>query len=278
MSECVLHHGLDVDNQEIHKNADDGLLLCDNHLRRLGRTNTEIRDLWYDLTFILEAGTAPKDETPKTRHLKSAEAPAPANLEALSLRDKTSHGERIAARAYCHQCGDIGQTSFVQSPEASRRYAQWAANLHTTRTGHSAYVADGDNSTPIPAVLAIVASWLLLVAEERPLTATALPKSVIAQLSLLERHHEWMAAQEWIGDYVSELDDLRKALKLAVRDHTHKVVGRCHLAANDGTEAHCGGTLMQENGAHVVRCVKCAAQWSSPHERAMLSMSMETPA
>lgn len=224
---CVLGHGTGANGEPLHREAEHGML-CLHHRRSLDHLTRDVRDLWYDLTFILEAGTAPKDETPKTRHLKSAEAPAPANLEALALRD----------------------------PRSS-----------------SLILPDVDESTPIPPVLSIVASWLLLVAEERPLTGN-LPQSVIAQLRLLERHGDWIAGQPWIDDYVTELGDLRKALRIAVRDVTHRTLGRCRLPAEDA-EGVCGGPLIQQNGADSVKCSKCSAQWSTPQELARLSLSLE---
>lgn len=270
---CVLGHGLGANGEPLNREAEHGLL-CPHHRRSLDHLTRDVRDLWYDLTFILEAGTGPKDETPRTRHLKAAEAPAPANLEALALRDAATHGERLAGRAYCHQCGDIGYGPPIQQAESAARYAQWAANLHTVRTGHRAYVVDGDNSDPLPPVLSVVASWLLLVAEERPLTADKLPQSVIAQLQLLDRHADWIAGQPWVDDYATELGDLRKALRLAVRDVTHHKIGRCRLPAEEG-EGACGGTLIRENGAESVKCVQCGAQWTSPQELARLSLSLE---
>lgn len=224
---CVLGHGLGANGEPLNREAEHGLL-CPHHRRSLDHLTRDVRDLWYDLTFILEAGTGPKDETPRTRHLKAAEAPAPANLEALALRDPRSSSTAL--------------------PE--------------------------DTSTPIPAVLSIVASWVLLVAEERPLTADKLPQSVIAQLQLLDRHADWIAGQPWVDDYATELGDLRKALRLAVRDVTHHKIGRCRLPAEEG-EGACGGTLIRENGAESVRCSQCGAQWTSPQELARLSLSLE---
>lgn len=232
---CVLTHGRDANGEQIPQQADCGYL-CTAHRRKLDRTVREIRELWIDLQFIVEAGSAPKDETPKTRHLKSAEAPAPANLEVLALRDARS-----------------AQTPIEPNP---------AVRFH-----------EGDTSTPIPSVLAIVASWVQLVAEERPLTAK-LPGSVVAQLALLGRHHDWMAQQPWIDDYVTELGELRKALAAALRDHTHREIGRCRLPME--SRDVCGGPLLEENGSDTIKCGECGARWSTPQERARLALTLES--
>lgn len=234
---CILTHGHGANGEPLHREAAVGLL-CLHHRARLTATTAAVRDLWVDLAFILEAGSAPKDETPRTKHLKAAEAPAPANLEALALRDSRSSPLPIPP-----------------NPEIRHH--------------------EGDASTPIPPVTFIVASWLLLVAEERPLTATALPRSTLGQLALLIRHHDWIAGQEWVDDYLEEMTDLHKALSAAVRDHTHKRVGYCRLPAED-REAPCGGSLMQENGTNVIRCTNCGATWATDQERARLAVSLES--
>ncbi len=223
---CILAHGQTAEGEPIYRQADVGLL-CHRHRDWMTRQAVEVRDLWMDLAFIVEAGSAPKDETPKTRHLKAAEAPAPANLEVLSLRDPRS----------------------------------------TVTPTHA-------NPGTIPSITALVASWVLLVADERPLTAQ-LPSGTHGQLSLLIRHGDWIAAQEWCGDYLEELGDMRKALAAALRDQAHASIGRCRLPADD-RDGLCAGQLMRENGSDVVRCTACRSTWTTPQELARLAISLET--
>lgn len=223
---CVLGHGRGANGLPLDREAEHGLLLCTWHRRRMDHLTRDIADLWVDLAFILEPGSAPKDDTPRTRHLKASEAPAPANLEALSLRDSRSA---------------------------------------------SAPLPD-DPSTPIPAVPAIVASWVLLVAEERPLSAT-LPKSVLAQLQLLTVHGDWIAGTEWAPDYLTELDELRRALSAAVRDQPFRKVGRCSLPGPEG--GACVGDLVKENGSDHIECRSCHARWVTPQEQARLAVVLD---
>jgi hypothetical protein len=133
---------------------------------------------------------------------------------------------------------------------------------------------EGDDSPPIPSAVSIIMGWTMLLAEERPLTAT-LPRSAMAQLGLLQVHHRWIAAQPFVDDYLNEMVGLRKALSAALRDHTHKQVGRCRLPV-EGREGPCGGALIEENGTDTIKCQDCHAQWSEPHERARLAMSLES--
>lgn len=126
---------------------------------------------------------------------------------------------------------------------------------------------NGDQSEPLPAVLSVVASWVLLVAEERPLTA-ALPSSVLGQLDLLKRHGDWIAGQGWVDDLLLELAELRKALAGVVHDRRFFNLGQCDLPAEDGL---CGGALLLENGSDTVRCARCRQTWTDPRERARLA-------
>jgi hypothetical protein len=225
---CVLSH-----RDDKPQNVDVGFL-CRWHRGRLDSTVCDIRTDWFDLALILEAGSAPKDTAPKTRHMKSASPPAPANLDALVLRDPRTHAAKL--------------------PKVQQ---------------------DGkptDMSKPIPAVLTIVASWVLLVADERPLT-TVLPSSVIAQLDLLTRHGDWIAAQPWIDDYYLEISELRKALKTALRDKSSVRIGSCYLPTAD--DQACGGALLRENGSATVKCFRCRSAWTTPQELARLQLALE---
>jgi LSD1 subclass zinc finger protein len=233
---CIFTHGTGANGEPLDREAEVGRL-CLMHRARLTSTVVDVRELWVDLAFIVEAGSAPKDEAPKTRHLKSAEAPAPANLEVLSLRDNRTRYARIPPS------------------EADK---------------------DGDQSEPLPPVMAMVASWVQLVAEERPITSDLLPQSTIAQLQLLQRHGDWIAGRDWVDDYLNEMGELRKALSAALRDHTHKRIGTCRLPAEGDAAGLCGGPLMKENGSEVIRCSQCRAQWVTAQEQARLAISLET--
>lgn len=204
-------------------------LLCKRHRNQLDSDTREIADLIVDTQRILDGG-APAEESPKTRYLKQPEAPAPGNLGIMSLFDRRTAVARIPGTP--------------QNP-------------------------DGDQSEPMPAVFAVIASWVLLFADERPLT-TILPKSVLAQLELLRRHHQWACVQPWIDDYALELTELRRALKAAVNDHTHTACGTCDLPTAD--RARCGGVLLAENGTGVIRCTDCKSTWITPQERARLAV------
>jgi hypothetical protein len=227
--------------------------LCGWHRRRMTTLTRQIADYLADLVLIAEAGTAPRDDVPKTRHLKAAEAPAPADLTVLALLDARSAPARLTAERVHRRGLLLGE--------------RW----------EYCDVRAADPSPPVPPVLAIVAGWLLCLAEERPLTATALPQSVLAQLALLERHHDWIAAQPWVDAYMGEMDDQAKALKAALHDRTHKRIGRCPIEREDGS-GPCGGALLEENGTAVVRCGQCRAKWVTTQELARLAVILEKSA
>lgn len=228
MSNCVLDHGRDPTGQPRHATATTGLL-CDRHRGRLDDHTTEIGLLIVDSMRIRDGG-APRESSPKTRHLRSADPAAPADLWIMSLYDSRTKANRIAG----------------------------------TDTDPK-----GDQSEPITNVTATIAELVERVAEERRLTD--LPASVLAQLSLLARHHDWIAGQDWVDEYTTQLAELRRGLRAAVRDQPVKTIGTCDLPTDTGV---CGGPLLVENGSSVVRCGGCREQWVTPVEQARLSVRL----
>jgi hypothetical protein len=77
-------NGLCVLDGEIKRQAEVGYL-CGWHRDRLDFLSSEIAILWCELALILD-GSAPREWTEKTKHVKAAEAPAPLDLEAAVLR------------------------------------------------------------------------------------------------------------------------------------------------------------------------------------------------
>lgn len=222
MTACVLEH-------EPRAEAVPGLLLCGKHRRDLDDFTTEIGLLIVDTCRIRDGG-APSEATPKTRHLKQPEAPAPGDLSIMALYDSRTTTTRIA-----------------ETPENP----------------------GGDQSEPMVPVLHVVASWLLLVAEERPLSAE-LPRSVLGQLVILERHHDWLAAESYADDYWREMRELRQHLRGAVRDHTHTRIGTCDLPTEESEQ--CGGSILVRNGDTVWRCQRCGAEWVTDQQQARWSV------
>lgn len=171
------------------------------------------------------------------------------------------------------------KTRRVKQPEAPAPGDLAIMALYDSRT--LTVRLPGDQSTPMVPVLHVIASWLLLVAEERPLT-TPLPTSVLAQLDLLSRHHEWLAAHPAVDDYHLEMTELRTHLRGAVRDHTHKRVTTCDLPTDDGQHPAviirrnralrivliCGGAVLVRNGDDVWRCNRCGGTWLTDQQKA----------
>lgn len=215
-------------------------LLCKRHRRQMDHDVTEIGLLIIDSQRIIDGGAPTETGGGSGKRKKRADPPAPGDLGIMALFDSRSTTAPI--------------------PETKAR--NWNAN-----TGRMESNAAGE----MPSVLSIVASWLLLVAEERPLTS-ALPQSVLGQLDLLHRHHEWLAAQPYVDDYLLEMGELRKALAQVVRDHKARRIGTCDLPTDDGPK--CGGALIIDNGSDVIRCVSCRAQWITPDEQARLAVRL----
>lgn len=201
--------------------------VCSWHRRRMDSLVDDVKTDWLDLALIMEAGSAPIDGRSESRRSKQPYPPAPANLEAVALRDPRSSVRRDSK-------GDPMRGE-------------------------------------VPSVLSVVASWVQLLAEERPITAD-LPSSVIAQLDLLARHHDWICEQTWVDDYWRELSELRTALRSALHDKTFVRIGTCYLPTTTG---RCDGPLLRRNGSQSVQCFRCRESWTTPQQLARLQISLE---
>lgn len=250
---CVLDHGLEPNGEPKQAKIEIGLL-CKRHRRQLDDHVDEIQHLIVDTRNIVDGGApqagGPQGKKPKKR----ADPPAPGDLTIMAMFD--------------------GRTQSIRIPPS---------------------IADplGDQSDPLSNVEAIVAGWVVELADERPLTQTrhklvirrnraiavspytapmTLPKSLLGQLDLLRRHHDWVAAQGWVEDYLRELTDIRTGLKGGVHDHPIAYRGKCILTVDDpenpGKTVPCGGRCVVENGSTIIKCLACKAQWVTPGEQA----------
>lgn len=216
-----------------------GLLLCRKHRRRMDDDVTEIGLLIVDSQRVTDGGV-PSDPTPKTRRLKQPEAPAPGDLLLMAMYDPRTTATRLRPTPEALAVGD----------------------------------KDGDQSEPLTNVLGEIADLVERLAEERRLSN--LPASVLAQLDLLKRHHDWIAAQDWCDEYLEQIATTKRGLAGAL--HDHRFIPRdkpCNLPAENG-EGTCGGKLLEENGTAVVVCVKCRARWVTGQELARLALSLES--
>lgn len=240
---CILPHRDDrVHEQEIG-------LLCRWHRNRLDWVINEIRKLNEDLDQITEAGSAPKANTAKGRRLSNPSPPAPANLDVLVLRDPRSHGD-------------------VDSPDDAQRQP-WSVPYLTEVYCYR--VRDERNLTRVVLRQVLHRDRVL----EVPTTVKAdVPRSVVGRLDMLLRHHDWIAAQDWVDDYLTEMTELKRAMATALRDNTHRFMGRCYLIGATG-EA-CGGDLLQENGSLFVTCRRDRGHtWRSARELAALEIGLK---
>lgn len=104
-------------------------------------------------------------------------------------------------------------------------------------------------SDVLHAAHALLASWTLLVLEEHPDRLHA-PRDTTRDMSLfLLRHLDWCAGQDWIGDLLTEIRDMRAAMRSALTtSRTRRVeLGPCDAAVSCELTSHaeqpCTGTL-----------------------------------
>jgi hypothetical protein len=222
--DCILPHGSHEDGCPKTRHATTGAI-CGWHDEQLTTSIDEIKLHWRSLNLILLPGTTPIETTARGGKSK-ADPPAPANLEVLSLRDRRS----------------------------------------------------GSAYDELPSVPAVIAAWVVEWDDERRLTEThtelvngvtvtrerrlTLPRGVLAQLDLLARHQTWIVGRPWVDDYITELNQLRRALKHALRDRETTEMGRC---------LYCDTNLVERSNA--VICPGCHEKWVSPQEKARLSVA-----
>lgn len=171
------------------------------------------------------------------------------------------------------------KTRRLKAPEAPAPgdlllMAMYDPRTTATRLRATAANEYGDQSEPLTNVLGEIADLLERVAEERRLTD--LPRSVLAQLDLLKRHHDWIAAQDWCDEYLEQIASTKRGLANAL--HDMRFIPRdkpCNLPAENG-EGTCGGKLLEENGTAVVMCMKCRSRWVTGQELARLALSLES--
>jgi len=187
---CVLDHGTDNEGNPTHAEVATGRL-CKPHRKRLDTITTDIHDLLFDLPHITEAGTAPKDSTPKGKHTKNPYPPAPANLDVIALLD--TRGKSTARDYWVKQ--DNGQ-----------------------------WKMEGSKITP---VLNVIAYWVAAVAQMRDIDRTHLPKSAAGQLDWLRRHHDWIATQTAVETYLHSIENVRKELRTTLHDYQTDMNDRC---------------------------------------------------
>lgn len=276
---CILPHRDDKPAGE----AEVGQL-CGWHRLQLDRLVNDIRDLDQDLNLLMEAGTAPKQQSANGGRSKgNPNPPAPANLDFIVLHDRRSHSD-------------------VDSVDD--RADQPAASIELMTEANATRVRDERRLTRIVLRPVRQPDGSIL---EVPTTVPALvPRSYVARLDMLVRHHDWIAAQDWVGDYWDELHQLRNSMRGAVRDKPFKRVGSCYLMTpvditdQCGCDCHtsggafrlpcdtpggcghrhtemqpCGGRLMQENGSDVVKCRKDRSHtWETAAELARLEIAL----
>lgn len=99
---------------------------------------------------------------------------------------------------------------------------------------NSAVLEPGD----VPDVHGVLMSWAMQVSEQRPAAFRG------DALSVLRVNHDWVCAQEWIIDYVTELREVERALRAVTGEERPRPVGRCPRFVGTGKNIReCGGAI-----------------------------------
>jgi hypothetical protein len=102
------------------------------------------------------------------------------------------------------------------------------------------------------------------VQDGRNLTAP-LPTHVTGYCAFLRRHLLWIAEQDWVTEFATEMKALNRTVAEAAGIYQRPPVGRCHVPTGDD-DTPCGGPLFASDygGVH---CVRCSATWDAAHLR-----------
>lgn len=169
-----------------------------------------------------------------------------------------------------------------REPPLALRTDQWSfagpaapGDVHPV-TWEDADCQVGDN--PLPAVLA---SWVLLVAEERRVTVPVVQRrhyesAVGAYAEFLARHHDWHLQQPWADEYAREIHSLWKRARTLAADWplVHRLPAPC-------PSVDCGLlTLRRDDGAAFIYCDRhdggCGRRWSeADYQRLVLILVSE---
>jgi hypothetical protein len=112
---------------------------------------------------------------------------------------------------------------------------------------------DLDDEDDIPDLPGSLASWAAMVVDGRHAT-DELSGDVTQSVRILRRERHWIAHQDWLDDYVTELAALHRAVALAVGDTMWpRPIGKC---------PNCGAPMYPTIGVDEASCRRCKASWS----------------
>ena len=114
-----------------------------------------------------------------------------------------------------------------------------------------------DPRSDTPAVH-VLASWCLLVAEERHLAT--LPRTPPHQARWLTLHLDWLARHPAANDAATELHDVWRWLRTAAGLAPPPPLFTCPVIHPD-TDAECGGPVYPSPYTFAVRCAACGETW-----------------
>ncbi len=119
-----------------------------------------------------------------------------------------------------------------------------------------------DKRSDTPA-LHIVASWCLLVSDERHLSG--MPSWPSSQARWLIRHVDWLGHHPAADDCAVEIANAWRWLSAAAGLKPPPTLFRCPVVHPD-TEQECGGPVRAEPWTFGVRCAKCGERWSGDEQ------------
>lgn len=149
--------------------------------------------------------------------------------------------------------------------------ADWDASLHGKREAPGVGPVKGTREAPMPVPVGTLddraectsrlASWALLVLEERDLQSSLDGFDAVALARFVSTHAQWLAAHEAGPEAARELaDSARKITRLARPERRdYVVIGDCPrtVASPEGEPVACGTKVRAYPEKNIIRCPGC---------------------
>lgn len=177
-------------------------------------------------------------------------------LHALLTPHKDSPGDDGSRRA-----PGFASTVIINTHQVSMLDPRSKANGQpwTDRAGRWHWETD----SPPLSTIAVLASWVEVLEEERPLSRLTGRWTARRLASRLHTHLDWCCAQLWIVELAEELRLLHNQLRSATRTQTGEYrprpVGDCPAVLSDGSI--CGMPLWSPRFGDTIYCNWCNTYW-----------------
>lgn len=230
-------------------------LVCRRHYHWIGNALTEIVTLWALRDDVTDQKGGRTDVRVQT---SSVHSPAPGRLDFAALTDPRAQAPIDL------EPGDIPNVAQALQSWVDLVFTERGITAPNWRPPRAAIIMP-----PRPTDPTLIPKWVAVIealrAERKHGDWTwragfwCLPSDVASLVRILKRERRWIAAQDWVDDFASELGQLHRAVASAV--------GETMWAKPLGVCPNCRRPLFVEAGVDAITCRnrKCNSTWEGVH-------------